>query len=95
LYALVWDSWFGASPITLLRDSLSLQPRIVKELDEQPAKNQSDIFGSFNGQEKVDRGWLTKETLVQLKFFYAPFTFKQRMKRRHIQVKVYIANDYI
>jgi len=47
-----------------------------------------DIFGSINGQEKVDRGWLTKETLVQLKFFYAPFTFKQRMKRRHIQVKV-------
>ncbi|SPP79069.1 glycerophosphocholine phosphodiesterase GPCPD1 [Drosophila guanche] len=64
------------------------QARAIEELDEQPPKEQLDIFGSVNGQEKVDRGWLTRETIVQLKFFYAPFTFKQRMKRRHVQVKV-------
>ncbi|XP_068150445.1 glycerophosphocholine phosphodiesterase GPCPD1 [Drosophila tropicalis] len=64
-----------------------LKPRLIQELDD-PKANNIDIFGSFNGQHKVDRGWLTKETLVQLKFFYAPFTWKQRMKRRHVHVKV-------
>ncbi|XP_016945685.2 glycerophosphocholine phosphodiesterase GPCPD1 isoform X1 [Drosophila suzukii] len=78
----------SAEQLMVRRWETQLQPRVIKELDEQPAKSHMDIFGSINGQEKVDRGWLTKETLVQLKFFYAPFTFKQRMKRRHIQVKV-------
>ncbi|XP_020800799.1 glycerophosphocholine phosphodiesterase GPCPD1 isoform X1 [Drosophila serrata] len=82
------DPISAEQPLLVRRWETQLQPRIIRELDEQPAKEHSDIFGSFRGQEKVDRGWLTQETLVQLKFFYAPFTFKQRMKRRHVQVKV-------
>lgn len=69
------------------RWEVQLQPRRIEVLDE-PRGESLDTFGYVNGQEKVDRGWLTKETLVQLKFFHAPFTFKQRMKRRLIHVKV-------
>ncbi|EDV99171.1 glycerophosphocholine phosphodiesterase GPCPD1 [Drosophila grimshawi] len=69
------------------RWEVQLQPRSIAELDEQPVQCQ-DTFGCVQGKRKVDRGWLTKEALVQLKFFYAPFTWKQRMKRRLVYVKV-------
>ncbi|XP_030383464.1 glycerophosphocholine phosphodiesterase GPCPD1 [Scaptodrosophila lebanonensis] len=67
-----------------------LKPRRVLELDAQPQTLQQseDTFGCINGVQKVDRGWLTSESMVQLKFFNAPFTWKQRMKRRHVFVKV-------
>ncbi|XP_033150836.1 glycerophosphocholine phosphodiesterase GPCPD1, partial [Drosophila busckii] len=81
----------AVDPITeqlvVRRWEVQLQPRCIAELQQQAAQVQ-DTFGSYNGLEKVDRGWLTKETLVQLKFFYAPFSWKQRMKRRLVHVKV-------
>lgn len=64
-----------------------LSARIVPEM----AENEPcclEIFGVSDDVEKIDRGWLTSETLVQLKFFHAPFTWKQRMKKRLLFVKV-------
>ncbi|XP_037959734.1 glycerophosphocholine phosphodiesterase GPCPD1 [Teleopsis dalmanni] len=64
-----------------------LVPRLL-QLQQEQKETCLHIFGVIDDVEKVDRGWLTTETLVQLKFFNAPFTFKQRMKRRLLYVKV-------
>ncbi|KAH8271740.1 hypothetical protein KR044_003404 [Drosophila immigrans] len=78
----------ASEQLLVRRWEVQLQPRRIAELDE-PKGQCEDTFGHVLGQKRrVDRGWLTKETLVQLKFFYAPFTFKQRMKRRLVHVKV-------
>lgn len=62
------------------------KPRQVEELAEG---NQSfDIFGDINGVEKIDRGWLTTETIIQFKFFNSPFMLKKRMKNHILYVKV-------
>ncbi|KAL5279528.1 GPCPD1 family protein [Megaselia abdita] len=47
-----------------------------------------DLFGDVKGEEKIDRGWLTSETVVQLKFFNAPFVWKQRVKKRLLYAKI-------
>ncbi|XP_023308663.1 glycerophosphocholine phosphodiesterase GPCPD1 [Lucilia cuprina] len=65
-----------------------LEARKIPELDEEFDNANTDVFGELNGVERVDRGWLTSETIVQLKFFNAPFSWKQRMKRRLMHVKV-------
>lgn len=65
-----------------------LEPRVVPEIVENTTTSE-DVFGvNKDDVEKIDRGWLTSETLVQLKFFNAPFSWKQRMKRRLLFVKV-------
>uniref|UniRef100_A0A1B0BC83 GP-PDE domain-containing protein n=1 Tax=Glossina palpalis gambiensis TaxID=67801 RepID=A0A1B0BC83_9MUSC len=65
-----------------------LQPRQILELANEPPRQCYDIFGYLNGSEKIDRGWLSSERIIQLKFFNAPFIWKQRMKRRLLYVKV-------
>ncbi|XP_017484738.1 PREDICTED: glycerophosphocholine phosphodiesterase GPCPD1 [Rhagoletis zephyria] len=65
-----------------------LKPRHIVPGVCSKTRECDEVYGSFNGIEKVDRGWVTAETIVQLKFFNAPFTWKQRMKRRLIYVKV-------
>lgn len=47
-----------------------------------------DTFGDINGVEKVDRGWLTTETVFQFKFIRNPFIIKQKLKNRLLYVKV-------
>lgn len=77
----------ASEQLLVRRWEVQLQPRRIAELDE-PTGQCQDTFGDVQGKQKVDHGWLTKESLVQLKFFYAPFTWKQRMKRRLVHVKV-------
>lgn len=64
-----------------------LNARLIAEMAENDSRCE-DIFGVSENLEKIDRGWLTSETLVQLKFFNAPFTWKQRTKKRLLFVKV-------
>lgn len=47
-----------------------------------------DTFGDINGLEKIDRGWLTTETVFQFKFIRNPFIMKQKLKNRLLYVKV-------
>lgn len=49
-----------------------------------------DTFGVVNGVTKVDRGWLTTETVIQFVFYKNPFSLKDRVKSRRIYVKVRI-----
>lgn len=50
-----------------------------------------DTFGDINGVKKVDRGWLTTETMYQFKFIRNPFSLKQTLKDRSLSVKVSIS----
>lgn len=47
-----------------------------------------DTFGDIKGLEKIDRGWLTTETMFQFKFIRNPFILKQKLKNRLLFVKV-------
>ena len=49
-----------------------------------------DTFGVVEGAEKIDRGWLTNETVFQFKFFNNPFNLKERVKSRLLFVKVIV-----
>ncbi|XP_055295430.1 glycerophosphocholine phosphodiesterase GPCPD1 [Sitodiplosis mosellana] len=56
-----------------------------------PSKNNVpgiDTFGDINGVEKIDRGWLTTETVFQFKFIRNPFILKQKLKNRLLYVKL-------
>lgn len=64
-----------------------LNPRKIPK-DEEQAPNVVDHFGILDGVEKVDKGWLTHETIYQFKFFNNPFSLKERVKNRLIYVKV-------
>lgn len=66
-----------------------LEPRKISKNEEQ-APNVVDHFGVRDGVEKVDKGWLTNETILQFKFFNNPFALKDRIKNRLIYVKVII-----
>lgn len=48
----------------------------------------TDTYGLINDVEKIDRGWLTSETIVQFKFFNNPFKLKDRIKNKILYVKV-------
>lgn len=65
-----------------------LKARKICEMAEMCKQPNYDQFGKIGDVEKVDRGWLSSETIVQLKFFNAPFSWKQNMKRRLLYVKV-------
>ena len=54
-----------------------------------------DTFGDINGEEKIDRGWLTTETVFQFKFIRNPFILKQKLKNRLLYVKVRIIQTLI
>lgn len=47
-----------------------------------------DTFGELDGQRKVDRGWLTTETIVQFVFFKNPFLFNERIRNKRVYAKV-------
>lgn len=58
---------------------------------KSPSRSSStdiDTFGDIAGVEKIDRGWLTTETVFQFKFFRNPFMLKQKLKNKLLYVKV-------
>lgn len=65
-----------------------LKTRCVPRGSEEQAMSDVETFGVVEGVEKVDRGWLTNETVLQFKFFNNPFNLKERIKNRLLYVKV-------
>lgn len=48
-----------------------------------------DRFGYHNGYCKVERGWLTDETVIQFKLFNNPIKiWKNRLQNRSLFIKV-------
>lgn len=65
-----------------------LKTRCISKGDEPQVNNDTETFGIVNGVEKIDKGWLTNETILQFKFFNNPFNLKERMRNRPLYVKV-------
>lgn len=70
-----------------------LNTRKIPRGNEPQANADTDIFGSVNGIDKIDKGWLTNETILQFKFFNNPFMMKDRIKNRLLYVKVTITHN--
>lgn len=48
-----------------------------------------DKFGCYNSYCKIERGWLTDETVVQFKLFNNPIKlWKNRLQNRKVHIKV-------
>lgn len=48
-----------------------------------------DKFGYHNNYYKVERGWLTDETVIQFKLFNNPIKlWKNRLQNRKVHIKV-------
>lgn len=64
----------------------------TNDVRDGQASTDIDTFGDINGEEKIDRGWLTTETAFQFKFIHNPFTLKLKLKNRLLYVKVSCAH---
>lgn len=65
-----------------------LKPRTIAKEDDAQKNNDIETFGVVDGVEKIDKGWLSNETILQIKFINNPFNLKERMKNRLLFVKV-------
>lgn len=65
----------------------AITPRIIEGTDISPTKDDEPLLYGVIGYHKVDRGWLNKETLVQLKLCNNPLTL---WRPRYVNRKVYI-----
>lgn len=65
-----------------------LKTRSIPRGDDPQGFSDVDTFGIVGVSQKVDKGWLTNETILQFKFFNNPFNLKERIKNRLLYVKV-------
>ncbi|KZS21732.1 Glycerophosphocholine phosphodiesterase GPCPD1 [Daphnia magna] len=67
----------------------NISPRLIKINSSQNDLIHIDLFGTYNGETRVDRGWLTKETVVQLKLYNDPIRmWKKSLHGKAFRVKV-------
>lgn len=72
----------------------NIYPRDIKseELNSDICR-EPDVYGEYNNDTKIDKGWLTNGTILQLKLFKDPFVFfRNQYKNRKIYVKVTTVN---
>lgn len=62
-----------------------IHPRVIKENVLVPV---TDVFGENDGKQRISRGWLTSQTLVQFKFMNSPLKLKSRLGGRLMNIKV-------
>ncbi|CAL1285585.1 unnamed protein product [Larinioides sclopetarius] len=66
-----------------------LRPRILRPIDFIDGKGEIDVFGYQGDSESISKGWLTSETIVQLKMFNSPVTiWKRRYREKPISIHV-------
>lgn len=82
----IYSSDPSSEDVHIRRWETHLHPREIHKNEE--SSNNMDTFGVVNGDEKIDGGWLTTETVLQFKFFNNPFHLKQKLKDRLLYVKV-------
>lgn len=83
------DPQIGNDMVHVRKWETHLKPRHISK-DSESQISTVETFGVVDGIEKVDRGWLTNETIVQFKFFNNPFHLKERVKNRLLYVKVIV-----
>lgn len=67
-----------------------VKPRVILQSDTVPTnKDEPSLYGQYEDIYQIDRGWLIKETMVQLKLCNSPLTlFKPKYNNRAIFIKV-------
>nr|XP_042899306.1 glycerophosphocholine phosphodiesterase GPCPD1 [Parasteatoda tepidariorum] len=66
-----------------------LRPRLLTPLNHIDGKCDLDVFGYKDDVESISSGWLTAETIIQLKMFNNPVTiWKRRYKEKQISIHV-------
>ena len=73
--------------IHVRRFETHLSPRTL-QANREGGNEVTDTLGDIDGTIKLDKGWITTETIIQFKFFENPFSLKERMKKRLLYVKV-------
>lgn len=76
---------------TVRRWETNLHPRKIDKdvLTKFSTNSEPDTFGFYDNHERVERGWLTTETAIQLKLFNNPIEiWKSKLQGRKIYVKV-------
>lgn len=71
--------------LIIRRWETNINPRVIKENMFHPT---TDLFGNYNDEENVSRGWLTAQHLVQFKFTRNPLHLKSRKAGRIMNIKV-------
>lgn len=73
--------------VMVRRWETNLHPRELSQRDRDSSK--IDTFGNYDNFNRVERGWLTKETVVQFQLFNNALTlWKQKYADRTIYIKV-------
>ncbi|XP_058820289.1 glycerophosphocholine phosphodiesterase GPCPD1 isoform X1 [Topomyia yanbarensis] len=65
-----------------------ITPRAIPVNSTPDMDSKIDTLGDIDGTIKLDKGWLTTETIIQFKFFDNPFLVKERIKNRLLHVKI-------
>ncbi|KAK0094272.1 hypothetical protein PV326_011363 [Microctonus aethiopoides] len=71
-----------------------MTPRIIRKgapsnFNNEPSIPDPDKFGYHNGYCKIERGWLTDETVIQFKLFNNPIKiWKNRLQNRKLLIKM-------
>lgn len=67
----------------------NLDGRKIEGTGISPSKKQEpEGYGDYDNMYHVDRGWLNKETIVQLKLFKDPVLWRPRYANRNVFIKV-------
>ncbi|KAJ8921091.1 hypothetical protein NQ315_015888 [Exocentrus adspersus] len=68
----------------------NLTPRVIGAYAESPTSEaEPHQYGNYDNQYRVDRGWLNKETVIQLKLCNNPLTiFRPKYQNRIVNIKV-------
>ncbi|XP_012262192.2 glycerophosphocholine phosphodiesterase GPCPD1-like isoform X2 [Athalia rosae] len=83
----------SAKTLIVRRWETHMTPRLIKK--NAPSNFTDDLnvtpdkFGFNNGYSKVERGWLTDETVIQFKIFNNPLKlWKEQLRDRKVNIKV-------
>lgn len=75
--------------VMVRRWETNLNPRKIRAGVHQDGLDEPDVFGDFYNSTRVDSGWLTQESVVQLKLFNNPLTlWRPKFSSRTVYIKV-------
>ncbi|XP_053988445.1 glycerophosphocholine phosphodiesterase GPCPD1-like isoform X2 [Hylaeus volcanicus] len=83
----------SAKTLLIRRWETHMIPRVVKKNTPSNFTGDSlpdpDKFGYYNGYCKIERGWLTDETVIQFKIFNNPIKlWKNRLQNKKVYIKM-------
>ncbi|XP_060517744.1 glycerophosphocholine phosphodiesterase GPCPD1-like [Cylas formicarius] len=68
----------------------NLKPRLIEYSQVSPtSQDEPEVYGLYNNTDRIDRGWLCKESVVQLKLCNNPLTlWRPKYANRTVYIKV-------